>query len=262
MGPDGTVYVADAANRRVQAFTPAGKFLTKWGRFGDGNGQFLEPNDLDVASDGTVLVVDDERDDIQRFDHAGRYMATMGRHGNAPGELSYTGFIDVDAADEVLNADFGNGRIQAWSLDGSPAALDVRFEWLAAGSVHVADRHRRRCPRDGVCGRRPSCAGDQPGSQGHGIVGIRRRFPRRDRDREESCLGCCAIRQPALPLQARTVGSHSAHERPGRTNLPTGRRSWPRSSRRPRPSGGGHDRTLGQVYGYLFPAMWGRCESG
>ena len=38
--PDGTVYVADQVNRRVQRFTPEGKFLLRWGEYGTKPGQF------------------------------------------------------------------------------------------------------------------------------------------------------------------------------------------------------------------------------
>ena len=39
----GNVYVADTANNRVQKFTSTGTFVTKWGSFGTGDGQFDAP---------------------------------------------------------------------------------------------------------------------------------------------------------------------------------------------------------------------------
>ena len=36
---DGNVYVADSCNHRVQKFTGAGMFLTKWGSSGTGSGE-------------------------------------------------------------------------------------------------------------------------------------------------------------------------------------------------------------------------------
>ena len=134
VGPDGTVYVADPKNLRVQAFAPDGTFIRKWGRFGDGDGQFIDPIDVDVASDGSVLVVDDQRDDIQRFSADGTYLETIGSRGTGAGQLQYTGGILVDGQDRVYNADWGNGRIQSWDADGSvrwtfgsPGRFDGRF---------------------------------------------------------------------------------------------------------------------------------------
>ncbi len=115
----GTVYVADTVNRRVQAFSPTGEFIRTWGRFGQGDGQFLEPIDVAVDPKGDVYVVDDQRDDIQRFSSDGTYRSTIGRHGTGPGEMSFTGGIDVGADGTLYNADYDNDRVQAWDPSGS-----------------------------------------------------------------------------------------------------------------------------------------------
>ena len=39
-GPDGRVYVLDAGNSRIQVFDSRGKYITEWGEFGNGEGQF------------------------------------------------------------------------------------------------------------------------------------------------------------------------------------------------------------------------------
>jgi hypothetical protein len=66
-----------------------------------------------------VYVVDDARDDIQVFTPNGTYLRTIGRHGSRPGELSFTGNIRVRDNGDVVNADFGNGRVQAWNSRGA-----------------------------------------------------------------------------------------------------------------------------------------------
>ena len=38
--PSGNVFVLDSANSTIQKFTSDGKFVTKWGSSGEGNGQF------------------------------------------------------------------------------------------------------------------------------------------------------------------------------------------------------------------------------
>ena len=57
---DGSVYVADDWNNRIQKFTFEGVFVTKWGRYDGGDGQFDFPRDVAVASDGSVYVADNQ----------------------------------------------------------------------------------------------------------------------------------------------------------------------------------------------------------
>ncbi|MBI4668256.1 MAG: hypothetical protein HY747_03570 [Elusimicrobia bacterium] len=64
---DGIVYATDgdprqefvpSGNNRVQAFSPTGDFLFKFGAQGTGDGQFFEPNGLTVTPQGTIYVTD------------------------------------------------------------------------------------------------------------------------------------------------------------------------------------------------------------
>jgi DNA-binding beta-propeller fold protein YncE len=73
VAPDGSVYVADIDNHRIQKFTSAGVFLTKWGTNGTGDGEFGPRIDdpmalgVAVAPDGSVYVADTENHRIQKF---------------------------------------------------------------------------------------------------------------------------------------------------------------------------------------------------
>ncbi len=53
--PEGRLYVADRANRRIQIFTPEGEFLGQWTDMGG-------PNDITRASDGTFVIAEQEAD--------------------------------------------------------------------------------------------------------------------------------------------------------------------------------------------------------
>src|SRR5262249_42952484 len=77
--PDGSFYVADEGNYRVQKFDPSGTFQLTWGTFGQGNGQFVDPKAIFVHDD-VVIVGDDARDDVQEFDSGGHYIRTLGIH--------------------------------------------------------------------------------------------------------------------------------------------------------------------------------------
>jgi len=64
---DGSVYVADSQNDRIQKFTPQGVFVSKWGTQGTGEGEFSHPNDVAMASDGSIYVTDYWNNRIQKF---------------------------------------------------------------------------------------------------------------------------------------------------------------------------------------------------
>ena len=53
--PDGRLFVADRANRRIQIFSPDGKFLDQWTGMGG-------PNDISRGADGTFYIAEQEHD--------------------------------------------------------------------------------------------------------------------------------------------------------------------------------------------------------
>ena len=64
---DGSVYVADKNNNRIQKFTSEGVFVSKWGTLGTGNGLFSDPTGVAVVSDGSVYVANKNNSRIQKF---------------------------------------------------------------------------------------------------------------------------------------------------------------------------------------------------
>ena len=155
--PDGTFYVADTGNSRIQRFAPDRAFLTSWGSKGTGDGQFLAPSGIAIGPDGTIYVSDEGRDDIQRFDGDGRFLDTIGAAGQEPGFFNTPAGLAVARTGDVYVADYGNRRIQrftatgelvaAWGSAGSAPGQfnnpnDVAVD--ASGQVYVADDFNNR----------------------------------------------------------------------------------------------------------------------
>ncbi len=80
--PDGTVFVADSGNHRIQVFDVDGNFVTTWGEFGDQPGNFNEPWGI-AADDEFVYVSDTWNHRIQKFTHAGELVGSYGQNGGS-----------------------------------------------------------------------------------------------------------------------------------------------------------------------------------
>jgi hypothetical protein len=134
--PDGSFFVSDGGNYRVQAFDGNRRFLRTWGTFGTADGQFGSPRG--IATDGTtVWVADDPRGDVQAFDTRGRFLRSF----QFPFVLfarSPSGNLVVPDASGILELD-GTGSQVAhlvvdWSNEaGNPSQPAVD----AAGHVFV-----------------------------------------------------------------------------------------------------------------------------
>jgi len=126
--PDGSFYVVESGNQRVQRFGPQRDFVTMWGSKGEADGQFLDPIGAAVAPDGNVYVADDQRDDVQVFDPDGAFLFAFGGEGSGPGQIGDAGFLDIAADGTVYAADFNAHRVIKYAADG-----EFLTEWGSAG---------------------------------------------------------------------------------------------------------------------------------
>jgi DNA-binding beta-propeller fold protein YncE len=120
VGPEGNIYVADTHYHRVLVFSPEGRLLRQFGRFGQGDGCFIYPTDVAFAPDGRIFVSEyGGNDRISVYSAAGRFLSSFGTPGEGEGELSRPSAIQVDAKRGVLYvADACNHRIARYDLAG------------------------------------------------------------------------------------------------------------------------------------------------
>jgi DNA-binding beta-propeller fold protein YncE len=74
VGKDGTVFVADGSNHRVQVFTPDGTFIRQMGSWGSQDGQFQATRLIAVDAEGSVYVGDDPTGALTKFGPDGAFV--------------------------------------------------------------------------------------------------------------------------------------------------------------------------------------------
>lgn len=165
VAPDGTLYVADQLNHRIQRFSAEGELLQVWGSFGSvvndtaQAGTFNEPWGIAVGPDGSVYVSDTWNYRIQKFTADGQFITMWGFSGQGESGSAFYGprGLAVDGKGNVYVADTGNKRIVVFDANGafltqfgSPGMdlgqLDepVGVALDAQGNVYITDTWNQR----------------------------------------------------------------------------------------------------------------------
>jgi DNA-binding beta-propeller fold protein YncE len=165
LAPDGTLYVADTGNHRIQHLSANGEVLHIWGSFADSAtgeappGTFYEPWGIAVDSQGNVYVTDTWNHRVQKFTPQGEFITQWGYFGQAESEQAFWGPRDiiVDGQGRVFITDTGNKRIVVFDSDGvfitqfgSAGLLAGQFDEPvglavdADGNIYVADTWNKR----------------------------------------------------------------------------------------------------------------------
>ena len=93
----GSLFVVDNGNNRVQKFDNAGNFIILWGNFGSANANFHNPTGIACDGKGDVWVVDTNNHRVQKFDgKLGGYLMKFGSRGNGEGQFNSPWGIAVD----------------------------------------------------------------------------------------------------------------------------------------------------------------------
>ena len=155
--PNGDFFITDGyGNSRVVRFSKQGRYITAWGKKGDGVGEFNLPHTvavdrdsrvyvgdrenyrvqvfdvdgnfltkwdhvgspwgLDIAPDGTLWIADGHNDRILKVTLDGTVHGSFGGNGRMPGELNFVHHLAIDPAGNVFASEIKNQRVQRFSL--------------------------------------------------------------------------------------------------------------------------------------------------
>lgn len=124
---DGSIFVADTENNRIQHITSDGEVVASWGIFGDAasgqalGGSFNQPWGIAVGPDQSVYVADTWNHRVQKFSPDGEFIRMWGYFGQAETPEAFWGPRDVEVDEEgrVFVTDTGNKRIVVFDSEGN-----------------------------------------------------------------------------------------------------------------------------------------------
>ena len=96
---------------KIAVFSPAGKPLREWGKFGAGDGEFDMPGGIAISRDDRVYVADQCNRRIQVFDTQGKFLAKWGKKGFQPGEFGGNPYPQAFFAGPTFLACDGEGNL-------------------------------------------------------------------------------------------------------------------------------------------------------
>ncbi len=177
VGLDGTTYVVDSRNARIQVFAPDGSYLSSFGSQGTGQGQFAVvavtsgggPAAIAIGDDGNLCVTDTWNHRVQVFSPDGTFLRAWGSFYDAANDPAATaenaglfyGPRGIAFHDGLLYVtDTGNERVQVFTPEGAIVRMfgapgaelgqltePVGIAVTSDGTVLVADSHNARIAR-------------------------------------------------------------------------------------------------------------------
>jgi DNA-binding beta-propeller fold protein YncE len=133
VAPDGSIYIVDGGNFRVQKFSADGKFISTFGAIGRQQGQFSRPKEAAVDKDGNVYIVDASFGNFQIFNPAGELLLAIGNRSNndGPAKFSLPAGIAVDGDGRVYVVDQYFRKVDVFR----PAALAEEDGFIGKNAI-------------------------------------------------------------------------------------------------------------------------------
>jgi sugar lactone lactonase YvrE len=137
-GPDGTIYVTDSGNFRVQAFNPDGSHKMSFGTVGRKVGNFARPKGIATDAEGNIYVVDSAFGNFQIFNNKAQLLMYVGQRSQTPGPGRYMlpAGICVDEDGRVYMVDQFFRKVDVYR----PAGVEKTGGWL--GGEHLPKRNK------------------------------------------------------------------------------------------------------------------------
>ncbi|XP_020613757.1 E3 ubiquitin-protein ligase TRIM71-like [Orbicella faveolata] len=139
---EGRIVVAELSNNRIQVISKEGETHSM---FGDSGPEKLNHPVGCIPFKNMIFVSDRDNHCVKAFDQSGTFLYKFGELGNQDGQFNQPYLMHVDSSNNLLVCDYGNYRVQQFSLNGrftgkSHAVLrtPVGITTAPDGSIFVA----------------------------------------------------------------------------------------------------------------------------
>ena len=112
---EGSIVVTERDNNRIQVMSKEGESIFI---FGDKGPEKLCKPACCIPYKKMFLVSDRDNNCIKAFDQSGTFLYKFGKEGNQDGQFNRPRGLLVDSSNNLLVCDFGNSRVQQFSLEG------------------------------------------------------------------------------------------------------------------------------------------------
>lgn len=113
------------------------EFISEFGKYGSGDGEFIFAAGLALDSQQNVYVTDEWLHRVSVFDQEGKYLGQWGTEGPENGEFNGPSGIVIDPEDNLYIVDSRNHRVQKFTTSGS---------FLSAWGRYGSDDGEFNCP--------------------------------------------------------------------------------------------------------------------
>jgi outer membrane protein assembly factor BamB len=148
---DGSFFVLDVGNHRIQQFDAHRRFVRAWGSFGDRPKEYDDPVGIAVAPDGSLWVLDDHRSIVEHYTASGELLGAFDPFATEPVNGGANS-LAIDSAGNLYVSGYNPNQVYVFSLDGtfiravgrgilSEQAGDMAID--AAGRLYVSQGPER-----------------------------------------------------------------------------------------------------------------------
>ena len=106
--------VSDYGDNSIKMFYLEGKFISKFGKQGNKDGEFNEPRYLSVNKEGLLMVCDSNNHRVQVFELSGKFVTKFGNQGSERGEFKNPVSTAALSDGRIVVCELNNHRIQVF----------------------------------------------------------------------------------------------------------------------------------------------------